>query len=66
MPIPDGGESLAIYAFVFLIQYPECERQTDGFAITESHSACLGMLRCDNKNTEHNNRTDRVENIMHN
>jgi len=52
MPQPDGKD-LAIYALV-LIQYQgvtdrQTDRQTDGFAITISHSACISMLMC-NKN----------------
>ena len=45
MSLPDGGKSLTISAFISIPEYDgQTDGQTDGFAITISRSACIGML----------------------
>ena len=47
MLLPDGAKSLTIYALVYIQYYSVTDGQTDGFALTISHSACISMLTCD-------------------
>jgi len=51
MPIPDGGQSLTICAFVSIQYQRVTDRRTDRFAITVSRSACIGMLTRDKNDT---------------
>jgi len=44
IPLSDGGKSLTICALVSIQYRRVTDRRTDGFDITISRSACIGML----------------------
>ena len=48
LPLPDGGNFDDVRIHVDII-IPQCDGQTDAFALTVSCSACIGMLRRDNE-----------------
>jgi len=45
--LPDGGKSLLMCAFVSIQYQRVTDGQTDGYAITVSRCACIGMLTRD-------------------